>query len=116
MIGEQNKCSVPINLLDPRNHRFAGSSLENKLMNVVDEMPRINIKNIEAFKNATGGAGFEVEKKGKDAHFITNNAKCIFSANETGEVDQKIAESFFSRIIPLECVNVFSPDDKSTKH
>ncbi|MCJ7617452.1 MAG: DUF5906 domain-containing protein, partial [Desulfobacterales bacterium] len=112
--GTKNKCSVSIKDLDSNTNRFASSSLEDKLANIVDEMPRVTLKNIEQFKGTTGGKGFEGEKKGKDRHNIISRAKSLMAGNETPLIDGAVSHIFFKRLVIVECLNKFNPGNKET--
>lgn len=112
-LGKRNVCSVSIADLDLKVDKFAGADLDSKLADIVDEMPRIDIKNIEQFKKAVGGSTISVQRKGKDRYNIVNRAKMIFAANETGIVDNSIRGSFFEKIVVIECDKIFSSENKN---
>lgn len=108
LFGEYNISSVSLYQMDPSKNTFAGADLDGVRLNIVDEMPNITVKNVEIFKNASGGAvGFRVEKKHKDGYNIKPYAKHIFTANELPTVEDEISESFFSRIIIIILEHVF---------
>lgn len=112
-LGKRNVCSVSIQDLDLRVDKFAGADLDSKLADIVDEIPKIDIKNIEQFKKAVGGSTISVQRKGKDRYNIVNRAKMIFAANETGSISQEIRGSFFEKIVAIECDQIFSTDNKN---
>lgn len=116
IMGEDNRCSVTISQMSTLLNRFAGADMEGMYVNIVDEMPLVNIKNIEIFKNATGGStGFRSEKKFKDGYNIKPFCKHVFAANELSLVEEEIAESFFSRIIFILFEKIFESQPEGSK-
>lgn len=113
-IGAKNYCTVSLQDLDTRTNRFAGSRLDGKIANIVDEMPSVSQKNYDIFKAATGGASVSVEKKGKDGYNIESNAKMLFTANELPQIHPSVRRSVYNRMVIVECVNIFSSGEKST--
>lgn len=113
-IGAKNYCTVSLQDLDTRTNRFAGSRLDGKIANIVDEMPSVSQKNYDIFKAATGGASVSVEKKGKDGYNIESNAKMLFTANELPQIHPSVRRSVYNRMVIVECVNTFLSGEKNT--
>lgn len=107
LAGKENICSVSLQAMDPRNDKFSTSDMDGKLLNSCDELPNVGLTNIEEFKKSVGGSPMRVQRKGKAAYSIINNAKNIYAANESFVIDDKIRNTFFDKIILLEFVKVF---------
>lgn len=114
-LGERNCVSVPLSKLDSNTNRFAASRLENKFLNVVEELPRINIKSFDTFKAATSGSVMDIERKNKDGSDMENFAKFFLCSNETPNVSPDVFESTMNRFVGIECTNVFKPNDNTTE-
>jgi len=95
LIGDVNASHVSIHEL--QGGRFYASELTNKLLNVVSELPRNNLKSVEVFKSLVTGDKMAVEKKYQDRYTITPYAKNIFTANELPRVDDT-TEGFYRRL------------------
>ena len=113
-LGKANICAVSIQNTDPKNNKFATQHMDEKLANIVDEMPYISPKNIEIFKATTGGADIYLESKYKDGYITKITTKSLFTANELFKVKDDIAESFFSRIKLVTCDKTFEVDSDET--
>jgi putative DNA primase/helicase len=114
-IGKKNVCSVSIQNMDSSTNRFSAATMDGKLSNICDEIPAVSPKNIETFKAATGGSEMPAENKGKAFFQMLVRAHMIMAANETFKVDPKIINSFFSRIVVIECLNVFEGNTKNSR-
>lgn len=109
LIGDVNTSHVSIH--DMQGGKFYSSELTNKLLNVVAELPRNNLKSVEVFKSLVTGDKMAVEKKYKDRYTIKPYAKNIFTANELPRVDDT-TEGFYRRLNILLFEAKFSDEAK----
>ena len=109
LIGDDNTSHVSLH--DMQNGKFYSSELTDKLLNVVAELPRNNLKSVEVFKSLVTGDKMAVEKKYKDRYTIKPYAKNIFTANELPRVDDT-TEGFYRRLNILQFEAKFSDEAK----
>lgn len=109
LIGDDNTAHVSLH--DMQNGKFYSSELTDKLLNVVAELPRNNLKSVEVFKSLVTGDKMAVEKKYKDRYTIKPYAKNIFTANELPRVDDT-TEGFYRRLNILQFEAKFSDEAK----
>lgn len=109
LIGDDNTSHVSLH--DMQGGKFYSSELTDKLLNVVAELPRNNLKSVEVFKSLVTGDKMAVEKKYKDRYTIKPYAKNIFTANELPRVDDT-TEGFYRRLNILLFEAKFSDEAK----
>ena len=95
LIGDSNISHITLQSL--QQDKFSSSSLTNKLLNMVAELPRNHLKTIEVFKSLVTGDKMAAEKKYKDSFTIKPYAKNLFTANELPRVDDK-SDGYFRRL------------------
>lgn len=110
LIGDDNTSHVSLH--DMQGGKFYSSELTDKLLNVVAELPRNNLKSVEVFKSLVTGDKMAVEKKYKDRYTIKPYAKNIFTANELPRVDDT-TEGFYRRLNILKFEAKFSDEAKN---
>jgi phage/plasmid-associated DNA primase len=115
LVGERNCATVELSKLDSNNDCYASADLENKFLNVVEELSPVTSKSFETFKAATSGSPIRVQRKYKDGHTMQNFAKFLYCANETPDIAPKVFRSTLDRIVAIECTNKFLSSDKTTK-
>lgn len=60
---------------------FAMASLENKLLNCYDDLGNVPLKDVGAFKTATGKEYHDIERKGQDSYTARLSAVHVFTCN-----------------------------------
>lgn len=113
LIGDDNTSHVSLH--DMQGGKFYSSELTDKLLNVVSELPRNNLKSVEVFKSLVTGDKMAVEKKYKDRYTIKPYAKNIFTANELPRIDDT-TEGFYRRLNILPFEAKFSNEAKDKFH
>lgn len=111
LIGDDNTSHVSLH--DMQGGKFYSSELTDKLLNVVAELPRNNLKSVEVFKSLVTGDKMAVEKKYKDRYTIKPYAKNIFTANELPRIDDT-TEGFYRRLNILKFEAKFSDEAKNS--
>lgn len=113
LIGDDNTSHVSLH--DMQGGKFYSSELTDKLLNVVSELPRNNLKSVEVFKSLVTGDKMAVERKYKDRYTIKPYAKNIFTANELPRIDDT-TEGFYRRLNILPFEAKFSNEAKDKFH
>ena len=78
-IGSANYSAIP---LDKLSHRFSTAELENKLVNIGDDINNIAIKDNGTIKQLISGKTIQVERKGERPFDLVSYATLIFSCND----------------------------------
>lgn len=107
--------SIQLNDLDRGQNRFMSEQLRGKIANIADEMPSVSIKNFNIFMAATGSGVFQVEGKGEASIEIENTAKFVYTANDFPMLSDNIKHRIYSRLVIIECNNVFAKGSRKTK-
>ena len=79
LMGSENTTRVPLKNM---GKQFANSSIENKLLNLGDDIEKDSIIETADLKKFVSGDALMVESKGKDARVIKPYATLIFTANK----------------------------------
>ena len=89
---------------------FRPAELENKLVNLGDDIPYTTIKDSSRLKSISSGENVLVERKNKDPFILRNYATLIYTTNKMPHVNDK-SYGFYRRLtlIPLDAR--FSKDD-----
>jgi hypothetical protein len=104
ILGEHNVTGHSLQELC--TYRFAAAELYHKLANIYPDLPPKGIPDMGMFKALTGEDWISAPRKFKDALYMKNYAKLIFSANETPDVnDQSYAN--WRRWVVIEFPNRF---------
>lgn len=82
---------------------FRPAELENKLVNLGDDIPATTIKDSSLLKSVSSGEGVMVERKNKDPFTLRNYATLIYTTNKMPRVNDK-SYGFYRRLvlIPLD--------------
>ena len=104
-IGKENRCAIPLHTLV--SNRFAAIGLIGKLANVVDELPSVDLKNLDTFKSMVGGGAIRVERKGEDAYTATPTAVHCFNCNVPPTCKISDEESWWIRWVYARFISVF---------
>jgi len=99
-----------VDLYSITKDRFALADLENKMMNIRDEMRPVNINSAEAIKNLTGGLKHRIERKHVDGYHVTLPAAHVFTCNKPPEVKDVDDDAFWSRWVYVVFPNQFPRD------
>jgi len=112
LVGENNRCSVPLSELTPA-HRFSRASMEGKLLNIDDDLGFFRITESGIFKKLVGGTKQRIERKGVDAYDVILTCVNMFTTNTPAGFDQKIFvdDAFWSRWCYVEFTHTFEKDD-----
>ena len=105
LIGDNNKSSVPLSLL---NQAFEGAKLEKRLMNLVSDLDSSKMT-IRFFKLYVGNEwNITINRKYKEPYDTKPTAKLIYSCNALfPTVPKDTDKGFFRKWIIIECPNEF---------
>jgi putative DNA primase/helicase len=108
--GEQNVSVISLQQISA--HKFAGSNLYKKYINVCDELSFKDINDNGAFKIATGGGIISGEKKFGDLFHFKNFAKLTFACNKFPQIKDMDDNAYFMRWIVIHFNYVIEEKDK----
>jgi putative DNA primase/helicase len=77
-------------MLNPKENKFAMSSLEGKIFNIHDDMTYFSMKDTGTIKDLTGSYTKEIEKKGKQRYGADIRAVHCFACNKPPKYDGEI--------------------------
>ena len=107
-LGERNYSSLE---LDKVTNRFSTTSLENKLVNIGDDINAKALSETGTLKKLFSGQSLEVERKGIDGYTLKPYAKHIYSCNEIPRSYDK-TDGFYRRWIMIPFNAKFSANDE----
>jgi putative DNA primase/helicase len=107
-IGEDNCSTIEMEKL---SDRFKTAELENKLVNIGDDINRRDIVDTGSFKKLFTGESVTVERKGQDPFTLKNYAKMIFSCNEIPRIADK-TYGMYSRLMLIPFTAKFTALDE----
>lgn len=105
--GAENCATVELEKLEDR---FKTAELENKLVNIGDDIDRRDIISTGTIKKLFTGESVTVERKGQDPFTLKSYAKMIFSCNEIPRIADK-SHGMYSRLMLIPFKATFSPTD-----
>ncbi len=106
-IGEGNYSTLSLQDLETQ---FRPAELENKLVNLGDDIPATTIKDSSRLKSISSGERITVERKNKDPFILKNYATLIFTTNKMPPVNDK-SFGFYRRLILIPLDAKFSNTD-----
>ena len=106
-IGEGNYSTLSLQDLETT---FRPAELENKLVNLGDDIPATTIKDSSRLKSISSGERITVERKNKDPFILKNYATLIFTTNKMPPVNDK-SFGFYRRLILIPLDAKFSNTD-----
>lgn len=89
---------------------FRPAELENKLVNLGDDIPSTTIKDSSLLKSLSTGERVLVERKNRNPFILKNYAKLIFTTNKMPSVNDK-SDGFYRRLILIPLDARFSKSD-----
>ena len=89
---------------------FRPAELENKLVNLGDDIPATTIKDSSLLKSISSGENVLVERKNKDPFILRNYATLIYTTNKMPHVNDK-SYGFYRRLILIPLDAKFSTSD-----
>jgi putative DNA primase/helicase len=107
-IGADNCATIEMEKL---SERFKPAELENKLVNIGDDLNQRAIVDTGTIKKLFSGESVTVERKGQTPFTLKNYAKMIFSCNEMPRIADK-SHGMYSRLTLIPFTAVFSPEDE----
>ena len=107
-IGYENVSALSLTDME---HSFKPAELENRLINIGDDISNISIKDTGKFKKLVSGDGVMVERKNQRPFQLRNYATLWFSANKMPSFGDK-SDGMDRRITILPFNAKFSPKDK----
>lgn len=107
-IGEENCSTIEMEKL---SDRFKTAELENKLVNIGDDINRRDIIDTGTIKKLFTGESVTVERKGQDPFTLKNYAKMIFSCNEIPRIADK-TYGMYSRLMLIPFTAKFTALDE----
>lgn len=107
--GKRNRCDVSLEMLNPKENKFALSSLEGKIFNIHDDMTYFSMKDTGTIKDLTGSYTKEIEKKGKQRYGADIRAVHCFACNKPPQYDGEIKKdiAFWERWVYIYFPNKF---------
>jgi putative DNA primase/helicase len=106
-IGDGNYSTLSLQDLETT---FRPAELENKLVNLGDDIPATTIKDSSRLKSISSGERITVERKNKDPFILKNYATMIFTTNKMPLVNDK-SFGFYRRLILIPLDAKFSNTD-----
>ncbi len=98
MIGGRQCAEESLQALCDTSRQFIHAHLENKLLNVFDDMPANYIEDSSAIKVLTGGTPrLRIERKYEGAYYAPNFCRHIYACNELPRCADK-TEAWYNRI------------------
>ena len=94
LVGEEAVACVT--LKDLERDRFAGADLDGKMVNLVDDLSKTELKETGAFKSLTGEGKIRVQRKYGHAFNTENRAKMFYNANRVPPTHDD-SDGFFRR-------------------
>jgi putative DNA primase/helicase len=110
LLGEENYCSVPLQILSDPTFRFYLSQLYGKMANICADLPPTKLKEPENFKKVAAGDSITTEVKFVTPLTFRPYAKLLFAANQLPELPKDV-EAFIVRWGIVEFPNSFLPGD-----
>lgn len=114
MLGMVAICSETLqNLTDPED-RWATSGLYQKNANLCDELPSLELVDVDTFKRLTGGGIIRAEFKGKQKFDFQSYAKLFFTCNNLPKITSERLKddlAFFERFFITYFERQFSPEE-----
>lgn len=107
-IGADNCSTVELEQL---GDRFKTAELENKLVNIGDDINRKDILDTGILKKLFTGESVTVERKGQNPFTLRSYAKLIFSCNEIPRIADK-SQGMYSRLTFIPFNATFSSADE----
>lgn len=107
-IGEVNCSTIEMEKL---SDKFKTAELENKLVNIGDDINRKDITDTGLLKKLFTGESVTVERKNADPFILKSYAKQIFSCNEIPRIADK-SHGMYSRLILIPFTATFSSSDE----
>jgi putative DNA primase/helicase len=106
-IGDGNYSTLSLQDLEKT---FRPAELENKLVNLGDDIPSTTIKDSSLLKSLSTGERVLVERKNKNPFILKNYAKLIFTTNKMPPVNDK-SFGFYRRLVLIPLDAKFSSSD-----
>lgn len=108
--GRENFCHVSLHQIG--KDRFCNGSLENKMVNIYDDLSDIPLENVGEFKNLTGATHHSIESKNIQAYEGRIYAVHLFACNKPPSVPQTILydPAFWERFEIIKFPYYFSVD------
>ena len=112
-VGVENISSMPLDKLTEGKNSFIMYSLRNKIANLSGELSSKSLRNVDIFKNLTGGDPIDTDIKFSKLHITFDNyAKLIFATNEIPRINSINDDAFFNRWILIELPNIIPKEKK----
>jgi len=86
--GKDNLCHVSLHQIG--TDRFCSGNLENKMVNIYDDLSDIPLENVGEFKNLTGNTSHKIESKNVQAYDGRIYAVHIFACNKPPSVPERV--------------------------
>ncbi len=107
-IGEENVSTIELEKL---SDRFKTAELENKMVNIGDDINHREIVDTGTLKKLFTGESVTVERKGQDPFTLKSYAKMIFSTNQIPRIADK-SHGMYSRLMLIPFNARFSSTDE----
>lgn len=110
IIGIENVCNIP---LQKFNDKFKNDLIANKLLNIVNELPKEEVKDVITLKNLVARDTIEIKCTGKETTYIKNVTKHLFFASELPTLKEGIYdERFFKQMLVIKCDEEITIDEE----
>jgi putative DNA primase/helicase len=107
-IGEENTSALSLKDLQDK---FKKAELQDKLINICDDLSNEFISDSESFKKIITGGILTMERKNQDPFKYRNYAKLIMAANEIPKSSDK-SEGYYRRFVMIPLNAKFDKSDK----
>lgn len=111
ILGEDNVASQ--SLYNLMQNRFGTANLFGKMANIRNEVTAGGLKNVESFKEITGGGDrISAERKGQDPFKFQVTQKFLFSTNQVPSIEHA-DEAFFNRLLFVKFPDTVPEDEQN---
>lgn len=109
IVGSENTTHIELQQFE---QQFGSNEIDQKLLNVVSDLPFTAIKDVSIFKGIVTGDEFKANVKNKDRITVRPYATHIYSTNKIPQV-YDTTEGFYRRVHILQFKNHFEVGDKN---
>jgi P4 family phage/plasmid primase-like protien len=109
LVGKENAAKISLKKIE--NGRWASGDLENKIVNLFDDLDKGKIKNSSQIKTLISEKYISGERKYEGRFIYENTCKHIFATNKVFETKDD-TKAFFRRWVPFRCNLQISEEEK----
>lgn len=109
LVGDRNYAAIELNAL---GNKFDRSAIFGKRLIGTADMSDVEVKEINLFKQLTGGDYIPIEFKYKDPFTAIYNGTMLFGCNEMPHFIGDKGDHVYDRILELPCLNVIPEEQR----